>query len=369
VTQAAFANRRLYWHHACVERSQIITALMPQAEGNPAVALRLAKMLQEDGQGARATALAARILDWPGAVPPLVLAEARMFVARGLPSWHFNIVRDLARNDIYDMALRRAVKPGMRVLEIGTGTGLLAMMAARAGAAEVITCEGNPAAAAAAEKVIAANGYADRVRVIPKLSTALDVAADLGGPCDLLVSEIVSHDLLREFVLPAHEDAVARLIRPGAPVIPPRGRIRVALADAATKRFDGATVPDFDLGAFNMLLPPERRLFSNDPSIVLRSDPADLFAFDFATARKTEPASAEATCVARGGTASGIIQWIAVELDDDLTYENAPDAAILLRSAWKLRFFDFVDPIETIGGETYTIRGRHDRHRVEIWRG
>ena len=43
----------------------------------------------------------------------------------------------------YDAALRRAIRPGCRVLEIGTGSGLLAMMAARAGAAQVVTCERN----------------------------------------------------------------------------------------------------------------------------------------------------------------------------------------------------------------------------------
>jgi type II protein arginine methyltransferase len=57
------------------------------------------------------------------------------------PPWHFNIVHDEARNRIYDEALKRNVKPGMIVFEIGTGTGLLAMLAARAGAAHVYTCE------------------------------------------------------------------------------------------------------------------------------------------------------------------------------------------------------------------------------------
>ena len=39
------------------------------------------------------------------------------------------MVNDDERNQAYDLALRRAVKPGDLVLEIGTGSGLVAMMA------------------------------------------------------------------------------------------------------------------------------------------------------------------------------------------------------------------------------------------------
>jgi type II protein arginine methyltransferase len=111
----------------------------------------------------------------------------------------------------------------MRVLEIGTGSGVLAMMAARAGAAEVLTREINPIVAETARANIARNGYADRVRVIDKHSDKLDVQHDLGERMDLPVSEIVGNDLLCENILPAQERAVRDLLKPGAPVIPARG--------------------------------------------------------------------------------------------------------------------------------------------------
>ena len=56
-------------------------------------------------------------------------------LSKGLPKWHVDIVRDTGRNNAYEAALQRAVFPGCKVLEIGTGTGLLAMMAIRAGPA------------------------------------------------------------------------------------------------------------------------------------------------------------------------------------------------------------------------------------------
>jgi SAM-dependent methyltransferase len=57
-------------------------------------------------------------------------------------------LRDDARVSAYETAIRRAVRPGMRVLEIGCGTGLFAMMAARAGAGRVISYEQNPSRSA-----------------------------------------------------------------------------------------------------------------------------------------------------------------------------------------------------------------------------
>ncbi len=56
-----------------------------------------------------------------------------MACVKAAPAWHFPMVADRPRNDAYDQALRRAA-PGRRVLDIGSGSGLLAMMAARAGA-------------------------------------------------------------------------------------------------------------------------------------------------------------------------------------------------------------------------------------------
>eukprot|EP00966_Prymnesium_polylepis_P024041 553550-Prymnesium_polylepis.1 len=72
---------------------------------------------------------------------------------------------DERRNGAYHRAICRAVASlpkGSVVLEIGSGSGLLAMMAAKAGASNgvrVVGCEMHGVMAVAAQRVVAANGF------------------------------------------------------------------------------------------------------------------------------------------------------------------------------------------------------------------
>ena len=76
-------------------------------------------------------------------------------------AWHAALLRDTTRIDRYDRAIRQLVRPGMVVLDVGTGTGILALLAARRGA-RVHAVESGPIIGLA-RQLAAGNGLADRI--------------------------------------------------------------------------------------------------------------------------------------------------------------------------------------------------------------
>lgn len=333
-------------------------------EGEPLRMAWLASRLARKGQAAKARELCARALALAPAEAEIAIIAAEIF-SDGVPEWHAAIANDQARLAAYDAALRRAVKPGDCVLEIGTGSGILAMMAARAGAAEVITCEMNPVIAERARQIIAQNGYADRVRVIAKHSDALRLGVDLSRRADVLVSEIIGTSLLGENVLPVMDMVADRLLREGGAMIPARGTVRVALADyadVASQRL--GTIDGFDLSAFNGLLPPSYFIDVDSPYLTLRSAAADLFTFDF---RFELPESDRVKRVLRteGGPANGVVEWIRLEMDDVTVYENQPHHSAF--SSWGATFHPFVAGHAPQATDDVTVHGSHDINSVRIW--
>jgi predicted nicotinamide N-methyase len=341
-----------------------IAALEPLVVGKPYAMFTLARMMHQDRQRNKAFDLCNAALRLAPDDRKLA-ATINAFVNETVPDWHIPMIRDNARNAAYDAALRRAVTPNSRVLEIGCGSGLLAMMAARAGAREVVTCEMIPAVASKAAEIVARNGYGDRVRVIAKHSSMLDAETDLGGRADILVSEIVDSVLLGEAVLPAHEHAVRDLLKPGARVIPARGTVRVALAHDGRQPHDLTNIAGFDLSAFRSLAMPLRRYTVGDERLALRSDAADLFSFDFASPRYCPPAEASLDCVSTGGAINGVAQWIALTLDEVTHYENRPRRGAY--SAWGVMFHSFAQEFDTAPGEKIKVYGAHDREHLTIW--
>jgi predicted nicotinamide N-methyase len=298
---------------------------------------------------------------------PEVATIAASLMSESVPQWHATIILDRARNEAYDAALQAAIEPGMRVLEVGAGTGILAMMAARAGAAEVIACEANPLIAERARAIVAANGYADRVRIIGKHSSELRIGEDLSGPADVFVSEIISDALIGEGMLLVTEDVVPRLLKPGAAIIPYRGAVRIALAyygGAGTLRM--GAVDGFDLSLFNRLVAPSYALAIENPLLSLSSAAADLFTFTFADGGPFPARRAQLTLRAKE-RANGVVQWVRLRTDADSYYENVPRTGE--GSSWHAEFYPFADNSVAEPGDDILVHGSHGQTTLRIWAG
>jgi type III protein arginine methyltransferase len=342
-----------------------LQTLLQHVVDKPVPLARLACLLLAMGHGQRARELCARAT----ALAPdnaEVQAISAGILSHNVGSWYFPMVRDRVRNAAMETALRRAIRPGCRVLEIGTGTALFAMMAARAGAAEVITCESDPVVAAAATEIIARNGFAGRVRVIAKSSAELELGVDFREPADVLIWDTFGSNMIGVGALSVIEHATRRLMRPGTPTIPARGTVRIALAeDRKLHLREMHIVEGFDLSPFNRLTAPSYPMQIGDERLMLCGEPADLFHFDFQSGGPFPESQASITLPSSGGLVNGIAQWQRLELDDNVWYENVPSAGA--SSVFNLVFYPLRKPIELEPGAKLLVCGTHDRRSFRIW--
>ena len=131
------------------------------------------------------------------------------------PIEHARMLHDDRRTRDFIAALTAAVQPGDVVLDIGTGSGVLAVALARTGAKCVYAVEASDIAAVAA-RVFEANGVADRVTLVSGWSRQIE----LPERADLLVAEIIGNEPLEEEILETTLDARRRLLKPGARLVP-----------------------------------------------------------------------------------------------------------------------------------------------------
>ncbi|MET0250795.1 MAG: 50S ribosomal protein L11 methyltransferase [Novosphingobium sp.] len=330
----------------------------------PGAFLQMGLMLVSSGRGRGAVDLFRQLeRERPG--DPRLSAMADAIMADGIPDFHRGMLADAPRNAAYARAIE-ALAPGRRVLDIGTGSGLLAMMAARAGAVTVLACEANPMLAATAADIVAANGLADRVTVVPRHSTKLDCDHDLDGGVDLVISEIVSDDLVGEGMLRALDHAARELAQPDAVFMPAAATVRVALAEVRQPQAAMGIVEGFDLSLLDRHLRSPIRELPASPRIVVRSDPADLFRFAF-TPDRSPPLEQEsrAGLVSTGGRVNALVQWLRLELAPGIAYENAPGGDPALH--WALRCVMLPEPRDTAAGDAITAAGWHDATRLVLW--
>ncbi len=171
--------------------------------------------------------------DWSTAVPPSaswdgterpdpVENDGDYFASYDDPGVHRLMISDHARTDAYRMALEGLVEPGMRVLDIGTGTGILAMFAARAGA-EVWAID-ESAIIGIARELARANHLESRIHFIRDRAESIELPVQV----DLLVSEWMGFFGLAECMFRSVIAARDVHLAPGGMMLPSDLRLYLA---------------------------------------------------------------------------------------------------------------------------------------------
>ncbi len=274
---------------------------------------------------------------------------------KGVPEWHLSMMNDVERNNKYKEAIKLAVKENEYVLDIGTGSGLLSMMAIDAGAKKVITCEVSQPIAEAAKNIIQKNGYLRKIKVINKNSKNLVIGNDLPRKADLIISEILSSEFVGEQILSTISDANERLLKENGRMIPESGIIKCALLkcnkDIENKVRVGR-VNGYDLSEFNNITGNKFNLPNSSFIPSFLSQPEIAFCFDFyqndILKKQNKILQIKAT---DSGVCIGIITWFKLNLYNDISLENDKSQ----NSHWLKPIYTFNTPLEISKGQIIKI--------------
>ena len=261
-----------------------------------------------------------------GGAPPPRSAENPFFCYYASLVHQQNMLQDLVRTGAYQSAIlqNEADFKGKVVVDVGTGSGVLAFFAARAGARHVYALEAS-GAAVHARRLMEANGLGDRITV---LQSRVEDAV-LPEQADVIVSEPMGFMLIHERMLESFIAARQRFLKPeGGKMFPSRGDVRVTLfsdpalhaEQVAKLAFWGAT--DF----FGMDLTPLMEAAADDhfaQPVVGYVDPASLLSDSVASHRidfaADEPASLQRVEIPFALTANkaalchGVAAWFDVD--------------------------------------------------------
>jgi len=288
----------------------------------------------------------------------------RMHMSGMIPAWHIPMINDEERNFAYEQSLKRAVKPGDVVLEVGTGSALVAMMAARAGAKLVVTCEAVPILAEVAKETVARNGYASKIRVISKRSTQVQLGEDVPERADIFVSELINVGMLAPNMLPIIQHARINLCKPEARIIPESAVVWGALiqCDHLANINPVKTIEGFDMSAFDIFRTPgySQLDLASDPHRML-SERFRALDFDFRIAMKEADLHPLTVAANAAGTCHGIAFWFDLMLDAETVYRSESRNRT---NHWKQAVHFFPDPVTVKAGDRLDIAAGYDATRI-----
>jgi len=142
-------------------------------------------------------------------------------------SGYGQMIDDRIRISAFTEALRRVTRTGAVVMDIGTGPGIMAVLACQLGASRVYAIESSEVVQVARE-IAAANECGDKITFFEDLSTKIEIPAR----ADVIVSDMRGILPLFEHHIPSIVDARRRFLAPGGTLIARKDRIWASVVDA-----------------------------------------------------------------------------------------------------------------------------------------
>jgi protein arginine N-methyltransferase 1 len=279
------------------------------------------------------------------------------------------MIFDRARTSAYVGALRNTLRPGMVVIDIGTGTGFFAMVACRLGARRVYAIEPEDVIQVARENA-AANGCAGRIEFIQALST--DVS--LPERADLMISDLSGALPWFRQHIPSIVDARRRLLAAGGRLIPQRDVAWAAVVDVG-ELYARWTGP-WDHAGFRFDMDAARRIVTNTTTRVdvgiddLLTEVARWGETDYSTVEDPDVRASITWTVSRAGTGHGFAAGFDRSLTDGVGISNAPGTSDDVRATiYPTLFFPWPEAVPLVPGDDVVVEiEAHFVRRDYIWK-
>jgi Ribosomal protein L11 methyltransferase (PrmA) len=250
---------------------------------------------------------------------------------------HIRMLNDQSRTAQYLKAIRRTVNPGDVVVDVGTGTGVLGVAAAKAGARHVYAIEAT-GIRRLAEKVFQANDVSELVTVVPGWSTQVE----LPERANVIVSEIIGANPFDERVLEAIIDARKRFGCTGVRMLPSKMTVFATGVTIPNSTVQELVFTESTSLKWNRLYginfgplaqtPRDRTFMFNAATTEVKNwkalTPAVPIAqIDFSAINTTAILERRTCTAGAGGALNGVVLSFVLELTEGVTLEVTPEAA------------------------------------------
>ena len=238
------------------------------------------------------------------------------------------MLADRPRMAFYAETIRRHIHPGDRVIDLGTGTGILAALASRRGAH--VHALDHSSMLEHAKELAAANGI-ERVEFVSGHSSTFT----LPEPVDVILHEQMGNCLFDEAMLPNILDLRDRLLKPGGRIVPARFEFFCEPVQVAERRHIpfiwNLKIEGFDYSSLEHQRsqdPGYYRLRTDDPTFIAHflTAPAPALAFDLHTVNESTLSHelVSRRTVTEAGRIDAIAIYFTTLVDDDLRLTTAP---------------------------------------------
>lgn len=259
--------------------------------------------------------------------------------------FHHSMLADEVRTSSFLRAITEVVKPGDVVVDIGSGTGVLSLFAAMAGASSVYSIEREPVIEIARE-IASRNGLSETITFIAGSSLEVDIPER----ANVLITETIGNVGFDEGISTWVADARRRFLKQDALVVP--GCVD-AVASLICVPTDFMAIDKWSRPLQTLDFTPLTRIVRNNllwtdlsPAAIV-SEPAVVFGTDFSS--EPEPLAGSVSVEAiKDAVVHGIGIWFRSSLTPNIQITNAPPNTV---PSWEQGFLPLDEPIEVAAGD------------------